>query len=78
MEMDRAHFKETSWCHRKRSALDWNPQGARRRGQPRKTWRRTTEEEITVMGKTWREDKALANQRRRWRSFTGALCSTLN
>jgi hypothetical protein len=58
-----------------KDALDWNPQGARRRGQPRKTWRRTTEEEIIEMGKTWREVKALANQRKRWRSFTGALCS---
>jgi hypothetical protein len=59
-------------------ALDWNLQDARRRGRPRKTWRRTTEEEITEMGETWREVKALANQRRRWRSFTGALCSTRN
>jgi hypothetical protein len=58
-----------------KDALDWNPQGARRRGRPRKTWRRTIEKEITEIGKTWREDKALANQRKRWRSFTGALCS---
>jgi hypothetical protein len=29
-------------------------------------------------GKTRREVKALANQRRRWRSLTGALCSTRN
>jgi hypothetical protein len=35
--------------------LGWNPQGARRRGRPRKTWRRTIEEEIIEMGKTWRE-----------------------
>jgi hypothetical protein len=47
-----------------KAALDWNPQGATRRERPRKTWR-TTEEEITEMGKTWREVKALANQRRR-------------
>jgi hypothetical protein len=53
-----------------KAALDWNPQGATRRERPRKTWRRTIEEEITEMGKTWREVKALANQRRRWRSFT--------
>jgi hypothetical protein len=38
----------------------------------------TIEEEITKMGKTWKEVKALENQRRRWRSFTGALCSTRN
>jgi hypothetical protein len=55
-------------------ALDWNPQGARRR-RPRKTWRRTIEEKITEMGKAWREIEALANQRKRWRSFTGAVCS---
>ncbi|PNF40012.1 hypothetical protein B7P43_G15394 [Cryptotermes secundus] len=34
-----------------RDALDLSPQGARRRGQLRKTWR-TTKEEITEMGKT--------------------------
>jgi hypothetical protein len=50
----------------------------RRRGRPRKTWRRTIEEEITEMAKTWREVKALANQRKRWRSITGALCSIRN
>jgi hypothetical protein len=33
------------------SVLDWNPQGGRRGGRPRKSWRRTIEEEITKMGK---------------------------
>jgi hypothetical protein len=51
METDRAHFKETAGAIEK-DALDWNSQGARRRGRPRKTWRRTIEEEITEMGKT--------------------------
>jgi hypothetical protein len=27
-------------------ALEWNPQGYRRRGRPRRTWRRTIEDEI--------------------------------
>jgi hypothetical protein len=58
MEMDRAHFKETAGAI-EQDALDWNPQGARTRGRPRKTWRRATE-----MGKTWSEVKALANQRK--------------
>jgi hypothetical protein len=74
MEMDQAHFKETSWRIEK-DALDWNPQGARSRGRPRKTWRRTIEEEIREMGKTWSEVRALANLRKRWRNFTGALRS---
>jgi hypothetical protein len=72
MEMDWTHFKETSWRYR----LD--PTGARRRGLPRQTWTRTTDEEITEMGKNWREVKAVANLRKRWRSFTGALCSIRN
>ena len=28
-----------------KDALDWNPQGVRRRGRPKKTWKRTIEEE---------------------------------
>jgi hypothetical protein len=59
-----------------RAALDWNPQGARRRGRPRKTWKKTVEEEAAVMGKTWKEVKRLANNRTRWRCFTDALCSS--
>jgi hypothetical protein len=75
---------ENDWAHLRKPAgaiemyvLDWNPQGVRRRGRSRKTWR-TTEEEITEMGKTCRKVKALADQRKRWRSFTGALCSIQN
>ena len=29
-----------------KTALDWNPQGYRRRGRPKRTWRRTMEDEI--------------------------------
>jgi hypothetical protein len=29
-----------------KTVLDWNPQGYRRRGRPKKTWRRTIEDEI--------------------------------
>jgi hypothetical protein len=29
-----------------KTALDWNPQGYRRRGRPNVTWRRTIEDEI--------------------------------
>jgi hypothetical protein len=32
-------------------------------GQPRKTWRGRTEEEISETAKTWREVKAFVNQR---------------
>jgi hypothetical protein len=58
-----------------KDVLYWNLQGAGRRTRPRITWGRKIEEKITEMGKTWRVVKALANQRQRWRSFTGSLYS---
>jgi hypothetical protein len=42
-----------------KAALEWNPQGVRKRGRPKKTWRRTSEEEAMEMGKTWGEVKRL-------------------
>jgi hypothetical protein len=33
-------------------ALDWNPQGKRRRGRPRHTWRRTVHNEALEIGKS--------------------------
>ena len=38
-------------------ALDWNPQGCRRRGRPKRTWRRTIEDEISSTGRLWNEAK---------------------
>ena len=40
-----------------RQALDWNPQGKRKRGRPKITWRRTVKSEIREEGKTWGEIK---------------------
>lgn len=59
----------------KKTALDWNPQGARKRGRPKTTWKRTIEEECRTVGKTWSEVKRLADNRIGWRCFTEALCS---
>ena len=58
-----------------RQALDWNPQGNRRRGRPRQTWRRSVLDEASAAGKQWKEVKALAQNRVRWRSFIDALCT---
>jgi hypothetical protein len=35
----------------KRTALDWNPQGCRRRDRAKRTWRRTIEDEIRNTGR---------------------------
>jgi hypothetical protein len=56
-------------------ALDWNPQGVRRRGRPKKTWKRTIEEEAAGRGNTLKEIKTMSAHRTKWRSFTEALCS---
>lgn len=58
-----------------RGALDWNPQGTRRRGRPRTTWRRTVLEEARSLGKSWGEIKQYARNRVRWRTLVEALCS---
>jgi hypothetical protein len=35
-----------------KTALDWNPQGYRRRGRPKRTWQRTVEDEIRGTGRS--------------------------
>jgi hypothetical protein len=56
--------------------LDRNPQGKRRRGRLKKTWKRTVEEEARDQGKRWQEVKAVAESKVRRRSFVKALCCT--
>ena len=60
----------------KKPALDWNPQGYRRRGRPKRTWRRTTEDEIRNAGRWWNEVKEIAGDRNAWKLFMDALGST--
>ena len=57
-----------------KAALSWNPQGSRRQGRPRMTWRRTVEAECRQQRKTWAEVKRLAANRDEWRTFSDALC----
>jgi hypothetical protein len=43
-----------------KDALDWNPQGKRKRGQPKETWRRNVEEEVREQSKRWHEVTTMA------------------
>jgi hypothetical protein len=36
-----------------RTALHWTPEGKRKRGRPRTSWRRTAESEMKAMQQTW-------------------------
>ena len=59
-----------------KTALDWNPQGCRRRGRPKRTWRRVIEDEIRSTRRSWNEVKGIAGDRNAWKLFMAALCST--
>lgn len=60
--------------HIPKQAMDWNPQGKRKRGRPKQTWRRTIADEAKNIGKTWSEVKREAQDRIRWRTTVDALC----
>jgi len=59
-----------------KTALDWNPQGYRRRGRPKRTWRRTIEDEIRRTRRSWNEVKGIAGDRSAWKLFVDVLCFT--
>jgi hypothetical protein len=59
-----------------KTALDWNPQGYRRRGRPKRTWRRTIEDEIRGTRRSWNKVKGMAGDRINWKLFMDALCCT--
>ena len=57
-----------------RQALTWNPQGKRKRGRPRNTWRRDLDADMKKAGRNWGELERLAQDRAEWRGFVDGLC----
>ena len=62
--------------HVVKRALEWNPQGKRKRGRPQNSWRRTRMAELAAKHVTWNEAKGTAQNRVRWRALVEDLCST--
>lgn len=59
-----------------RVALTWAPEGKRKRGRPKTTWRRSAEAEREQLGwQTWSEAVTVANDRVRWRKMLSSLMS---
>ena len=58
-----------------RQALQWNPQGKRKPGRPRNSWRRDTKAEMEKMQCNWKQLETLAQNRTRWRQAVCGLCS---
>ena len=59
-----------------RMALRWTPQGKRKRGRPKITWRRSVEAEPRDAGPTWETASKQAKDRQKWRSLAEAPCAT--
>jgi hypothetical protein len=59
-----------------KTALDWNHQGYRKRGKPKRTWRRTIKDEIRNTGRSWNKVKGIGGDCKAWKLFMDALCST--
>ena len=57
-----------------RQALTWNPQGKRKRGRPKMTWRRELEADTKKSGHSWGQIERLAQDRDAWRAFVCGLC----
>ena len=57
-------------------ALHWTPEGKRKVGRPKITWRRTVEGEMKSLGHTWGTVERMAKDRNQWRAFVAALHDT--
>ena len=58
------------------TALEWRPEGRRRPGRPKTTWRRMVEDERRVAGwQSWTTVRALAANRSGWKENVKALCA---
>ena len=55
-----------------KAALLWNPQGNRKRGRPKISWRRSV---IKEAGRSWNELRFLAAIRQKWKGLIDNLCS---
>ena len=56
-----------------RQALQWNPQGRRKRGRPRATWRRLVDDDLGRGMLSWREVLKRAQDRVKWKSVVRGL-----
>ena len=58
-----------------KTALRWTPQGKRKRGRPKETWRRSMEKELKEEGLTFQQAEVIARDRMKWRSLVEASCA---
>jgi hypothetical protein len=61
-----------------KQALEWNPQGNRKRGRLKNSWSRGIISDLQAINTTWGEAKRKAQDRTRWKETVVALCPPLN
>jgi hypothetical protein len=66
-------YTEKGFLCRGKQALSWKPQGHHRRGRPKRSWRKMIEEEVAIVGKIWREVKAMNGKKFHWCCFVETL-----
>jgi hypothetical protein len=55
-----------------KAALLWNPQGSRKRGSPKTSWRRSV---IKEASRSWNELRFWAADRQKWKELIDNRCS---
>ena len=58
--VNRSHTLRKGERNITRHAMDWNPQGTRKRSRPRTTWRRSIQKDLKEINMTWCEAKRAA------------------
>jgi len=76
MEVASTYIEKGFLCHGKQT-LSWKPQGHHRRGRSRRSWRKMVQEEAAIVGKIWREFKAINGKKVHWCCFVETLFFTL-
>jgi hypothetical protein len=72
MKVDWTYTEKGFLCNGKQ-ALSWKLQGYYRRGRPRRSWSKIIEEEAAIVGKIWRQDKAINEKKVHWHCLVETL-----
>jgi hypothetical protein len=67
-----AHTLRKDYGETPKATLQWNPQGNRKRGRPKNSWRRLVTKEA---GRSQNELRFLAADRQKWKEFVDNLHS---
>jgi len=59
-----------------KTAVTWTPEGKRKKGRPKTTWRCMMEEELGAASLTWDTALKTAQDRRAWKVLIEASCAT--